>query len=189
MVPPGAADPWWFRGRWENEIASSICPAKWAWRRKINKWIPSLCLQAASWVLGEWGFVYSSQPNEELQGSAADNAEFPVLVMAGGRRKQAGACTGSQAGGVPYTIQPHSLQPWGLDFLPGAGLKPSCSKVICCYANDVKRWGPTPLQGLPVLGFPPCWEAALYFGIYLTWTSRHWISPWLCQRPGKSPAT
>lgn len=92
--------------------------------------------QLRSWRMR---FDYSYRLSEELRGLAADNAEFPVLVMARGRRKRAGARMGSRARGVPCAIQSHSLQPWGLGFLPGAGIKPSCSNVISCYAKVVKR--------------------------------------------------
>ncbi|EOB01503.1 hypothetical protein Anapl_07837 [Anas platyrhynchos] len=62
--------------------------------------------QLRSWRMR---FDYSYRLSEKLRGLAADNTEFPVLVMARGRRKRAGARMGSRAGGMPCAIQSHSL--------------------------------------------------------------------------------
>lgn len=64
--------------------------------------------QLRSWRMR---FDYSYRLSEKLRGLAADNAEFPVLVMARGRRKRAGARMGSRAGGMPCAIQSHSSNP------------------------------------------------------------------------------
>ena len=128
MASPAAADLWWIRGRWgkRKETASNVCLAKWAWRRKINKWIPSLSLQATSWVLGEWDWTTATGLMRSSKAEQQITQNFLFLSWLRGEGREQGH------GGMPCAIQPLSLWGWGLDVLPGAGLKPSCSKVIYC---------------------------------------------------------